>query len=163
MKTLIVYSSETGNSYKLAKAFWEGLTKDDHKEKRIFSIHEHPNPVYFDLIVSAFWVKDGKPDPKTMEFLPTVGEKPLYLLATHASKVGSVIAEKAMEQAKKRAKNAKIVGTFSCQGKVFAPALAKAQSMSKKPAWLADAPSAEGHPNKEETDRVESIAAKIKI
>ena len=163
MKTLIVYSSETGNSYKLAKAFWEGMTNDNHKEKRIFSIHEHPNPVHFDFVVSAFWVKDGKPDPKTMEFLSTVGEKPLYLLATHASKVGSDIVEKAMEQAKKRAKNAKIVGTFSCQGKVFAPHMEKVQAMSKKPAWFADAPSAEGHPNKKEIEKVESIAAKIKI
>ena len=55
-----------------------------------------------------------------------------------------------MKIAKELADKARIIGTFSCQGEVPAEMMEKAAAQDTKPAWLADAPSAKGHPDEKD-------------
>jgi flavodoxin len=162
MKSLVVYSSQTGNSYKLAKAFWEGLP-GTQKDKRLCSIDAVPDVKDYEFVALSFWLKGGKPDPKAEAFLPKVGAKPLFLLATHGAAKGSSHAAKGLEAAKELAPQAKITGTYSCQGEVAPAVLEMAQSKPEPPEWLADASTAQGHPNNTELDEVRGLAGQISL
>jgi flavodoxin len=70
MKTLVVYSSQSGNTKKLADAVYESIAD----EKEILSVEEAPAPENYDFIVLGFWLKAGKPDPKAQEYLPKIGK-----------------------------------------------------------------------------------------
>jgi flavodoxin len=143
MKSLIVYSSQTGNTRKLAEAVFEALPG----EKAIYPVDEAPDPSEYDFIAIGFWLMGGKPDPKSGEYLGKVGEKPLFLFATHGAGVGSDHAIHGMTLAKSLASESDIRGTYSCQGEVNPKILERASKKPEPPVWLADAPDGNGHPN----------------
>jgi len=111
MKSLIVYSSQSGNTKKLAQAVYESLTGS----KEMYAVTEAPDPAGYDLVALGFWLQAGKPDPKSAEYIGKVGKKPLFLFATHGAAAGSDHALKAMDHAKSLAPEADILGTYSCQ------------------------------------------------
>jgi flavodoxin len=143
MKTLVVYSSKSGNTKKLAEAIWEGLGE----EKEINSMEDAPDPSGFDLICVGFWLMAGKPDPKAQEFLSRLSTQKLFLFATHGASAASPHARNAMAEAKRMAPDADIIGSFNCQGEVNPAVLEKAGAKPEPPIWLADAPAAKGHPD----------------
>ena len=143
MKSLVVYSSQTGNTRKLAEAVFEILTGD----KALYPVDEAPDPSGSGFIAVGFWLMGGKPDPKSSEYLGKIGKKPLFLFATHGAGAGSDHAIHGMELAKSLAPESDIRGTYSCQGEVNPNILEKASKKPEPPVWLADAPDANGHPN----------------
>jgi flavodoxin len=138
-----VYSSQTGNTRKLAKAVYEVLTG----EKALYPVDEAPDPAGYDLIALGFWFMQGKPDPKASEYLGRVEKQPLFLFATHGAGAGSDHAIHGMALAKSLAPESDIRGSYSCQGEVNPKILEKASKKPEPPMWLADAPDAIGHPN----------------
>lgn len=144
MKTLIVYSSITGNTRKLAKAINDELGS----EKTFCPIDEAPTHGGFDLVVLGFWIQGGKPDLKSARYLAEIDEgTKLFLFATHGAAAGSEHAAKAMAQAKSLAPAARIVGSFSCPGQVSSAFLETARKKDPQPPWIGDAPGAVGHPD----------------
>lgn len=150
MKTLIVFSSKTGNTQKLAEAVNNRICG----EKTICSVGEAPDPAGFDLVVLGFWLMAGKPDPKSSEFLGKVGNTRLFLMATHGAAADSAHALKAMEHARSIAASAQIAGTFNCQGEVSPAFLEKAAQKDPQPPWIGDAPAAAGHPDNADINRL---------
>jgi hypothetical protein len=143
MKTLIVYSSQTGNTQKLAQAVHDLLGG----EKTFCPIGEAPDPVGFDLVVLGFWFQAGKPDPKATAYLEKMDGTNLFLLATHGAAAKSAHALNGMKQAEAMAPSANILGTFHCQGEVNPTFLEKARQKQPPPPWISDAPEAAGHPD----------------
>jgi flavodoxin len=143
MKSLVAYSSQTGNTRKLAEAVFEALPG----EKVLYPVEEAPDPSGYGFIAVGFWLMSGKPDPKSSEFLVKIGKKPLFLFATHGAGAGSDHAIHGMEVAKSLVFESDIQGTYSCQGEVNPKILEKASKKPEPPVWLADAPGANGHPN----------------
>lgn len=143
MKSLVVYSSQTGNTRKLAEAAFEALSG----EKEILLVDDAPDPSEYDSIVVGFWLKGGKPDPKSAEYLGKVKQKALFLFATHGAAAESNHAIQGMEFAKSLAPESDIRGTYSCQGEVNPKVLEKASKKPQPPVWLTDAQDAVGHPN----------------
>jgi flavodoxin len=143
MKSLVVYSSQSGNTRKLAEAVFDALPG----EKALYPVDEAPDPSDYGFIAVGFWLMGGKPDPKSSEYLGKIGEKPLFLFATHGAGTGSDHAIHAMELAKSLASESDIRGTYSCQGEVNPKVIEKASKKPEPPVWLADAPDADGHPN----------------
>jgi len=143
MKALIVYSSQTGNTEKLAEAIKKQLTC----EIEVFAINEAPEPDGYDLVFLGFWLQAGKPDPKSAEYLTKIGKTKLFLFATHGAATGSTHAANAMASAISLAPSAEIVGTFSCQGEVSQNFLDKARLKNPPPPWIEDAKTANGHPD----------------
>jgi flavodoxin len=143
MKTLIVYSSQTGNTKKMADAVNDVI----NGEKVLCPVAEAPDPAGFDLVVLGYWLMAGKPDPKSADYLAGVGDAKLFLFATHGAAADSAHAAEAMEHAKSLAPSAQVAGTFSCPGEVNPTFLEKALKKDPPPPWIDDAPSAAGHPD----------------
>jgi flavodoxin I len=147
MKSLVVYSSQSENTKKLADVIYENLDG----EKDIFSVEDAPLAKEYDLIAVGFWLMAGKPDPKSAQFLEKLGKDDnLFLFATHGAAKGSDHVQNAVNQAIELTDNAKIVGLFTCQGEVNPKVLEKVKQKPQPPVWIADADDAVGHPNEED-------------
>ena len=104
MKSLIIYSSKSGNTKKLADA----LTVTCCRGKKVCnSVDEKPATDGFDLVCVGFWFQSGKADPKTAELLQGLdSQAPLFLFATHGAAVESDHARNGMKQAEELAASA---------------------------------------------------------
>lgn len=143
MKTLIVYSSKTGNTRTLAEA----LKTAAGNGADIYPVGEAPAPDGYDRIAVGFWLQGGKPDPASAAYLASVGRARLFLFATHGAAADSGHAANAMAQAKALAPDATMVGAFNCPGEVNAELLEKIKKKDPPPPWIDDAPAAVGHPD----------------
>ena len=153
MKSLVVYISQTGNTLKLAQAVFDALTG----EKDIYPINEAPDPSGYDFIAVGFWLKGGKPVSEAIEYLSGIKGKSIFLFATHGAAAESVHAQKAMNYARDLAVEAKIAGTFSCQGEVSPDIIEKLQARTDPPEWFADAPTAKGHPDETDIEELKRL------
>ncbi|MBW1659768.1 MAG: flavodoxin family protein [Deltaproteobacteria bacterium] len=157
MKALVVYSSQSGNTKKLAEAVYEVLPD----EKEIHPVDEAPEPSGYDLVAVGFWFKSGDPDPKSAEYLKKISGTKLFLFATHGAAPDSDHARKGMEAAKALAKGAEIVGTFNCQGVVNPGLLEKVKARPNPPEWIGDADSAVGHPDENDLNALKEKVREI--
>ena len=153
MKSLIVYSSQTGNTRKLAEVVSACLPG----EKQMASVEDAPRPEDFDFIAVGFWLQAGRPDPKAAAYLQTVGHTPLFLFATHGAAADSAHAQKAMAFARTLAPEAAVLGTFNCQGEVNPNVLEKIRNKDPQPPWIGDAGAAVGHPDTKDQDKLRRI------
>jgi flavodoxin len=158
MKSLVLYSSQSGNTKKLADSIYATLPSD----KKISPIDKAPGLLSdFDFIAVGFWFQGGKPDPKTARFLPQLKNIKIFLFATHGAAKGSVHAQQGMAAAKELAAGATVVGTFSCQGEVNPKVLETAAAKPEKPPWLHDAPGAIGHPDQNDLSELRQLIAEL--
>lgn len=150
MNAIVVYSSQTGNTETLARTVHEALGG----ETVLARAEVAPDPAGFDRVAVGFWLKGGKPDPASAEYLSRVGNRKLFLFATHGADPDSDHARNAMEQARSLAPDAEIVGTFHCQGEVEPSFLKKVQAKDPRPPWVDAAPRAAGHPDADDLKRL---------
>ena len=144
MKSLIVYSTQTDNTRKLAHTIHESLPGD----KEISLVGDAPDPEAYDFVAVGFWLMAGKPDPKAAAYLEGLkDEQQVFLFATHGAAKGSAHARQAMQTARELAAGASVVGTYSCQGEVNPKILEKVKSKPQPPVWLDDTATAVGHPD----------------
>ncbi|MEE4137763.1 MAG: flavodoxin family protein, partial [Desulforhopalus sp.] len=111
---------------------------------------EAPEPKGYDVIIAAFWLAGGKPEPKSAEYLQRIASGKLFLVATHGAAADSDHARGALRFAAALPKSAELAGSFSCQGEVNAAVLAQVRKKSPPPPWIADAESAVGHPDEKD-------------
>ncbi len=158
MKTLVVYSSQTGNTKKLANAVYESLKE----EKEIFPVENAPDPKNYDFIALGFWFKGGKPDPKSAEYLGKIGKgKRLFLFATHGASPESDHAKNGIKNAGNLAHNVEIIGSFTCQGEVNPKVMEKVKTKPEPPVWINDAPAAAGHPDDNDINRIKEAVKNL--
>ena len=112
---LLIYSSKTGNTKKLAETVHSKLSGFCD-----FSDIDHaPDPGKYSWIIIGFWVDRGTADKKTLNLLNKIKNKPIVCIGTlgaspeseHAVKVRQTIAEIA-------GKENEYLGCFLCQGKI---------------------------------------------
>ncbi len=65
MKAIVVYSSQTGNTKKLAETVCKGLPTGT----QMCMVDDAPDPTDYDLVALGFWIQAGKPDPKSASYL----------------------------------------------------------------------------------------------
>jgi len=153
MKALVTYSSQTGNTRKLAQTVFNCLNCD----KKIHPIENAPGPEGFDLVVVGFWLKAGKPDPASIEYLKRIGRTDVFLLATHGAAADSEHAKQAMDHAKSLLATARIRGAFNCPGEVDPAILEKVCAKDPQPPWFKDTAKAVGRPNDEDLRALEAV------
>ena len=158
MKSLVVYSSQTGNTRKLAEALCQALPPGT----LLSNVDEAPDPGDFDFVAVGFWLQAGKPDPKSQAYLEKVkGHTRLFLFATHGANPDSEHANNAMAAARAIVDGATVAGCFSCYGEVNPKVLEKVKAKPQPPAWLDDAPNAVGHPNASDLENLNNTLAGI--
>jgi len=113
----------------------------------------------YSLIFIGFPVHSHSVPYKIESFLQKIpqGEK-IALFSTHGSLPGGHLATEALEHAAVIASKAKVLGTFSCRGKV---SMATLEILSKSPehkAWAEMAPSSQTHPDEGDLEDAKSFA-----
>ena len=147
MKQLVVYSSQSGNTKKLAEAAFLRLSE----KKDIYPVAQAPNPDKYDITVVAFWFKGDQPDPDSQKYLKKCGgSTKVFLIGCHGAGKESDEARMGMNKARELAAGANIVGSFSCQGEVPQQVIENAANQDPQPAWLQDAYAAKGHPDNDD-------------
>ncbi|MDO5695812.1 MAG: flavodoxin family protein [Eubacteriales bacterium] len=116
MKTLIAYSSKTGNTKKVAEAI-HATTGGDFVD-----IIANPDVDLdaYEQVIFGFWVDKGGPDEQANAFFETVRNKRVGIFFTlgawpesdHANDVEQVITEMAEDNGNT------VVTTFRCMGKI---------------------------------------------
>jgi flavodoxin len=154
-KILVTYLSQTGNTKKIAEAIFESLGG----EKTIKPVHEVQEIDDYSLIFIGFPVHSHSVPYKIENFLRNIPEgKKIALFSTHGSLSGGRLAREALEHAVSTASKAKVLGTFSCRGKVSMAALEVLSKSPEHKAWTEMAASGRTHPNEGDIEDAKSFA-----
>ncbi len=157
MRSWVVYSSQTGNTKKLAEAVYAALPA----EKELYPVDAAPDAAKYDFVAVGFWLKAGKPDEKAAAYLEKLSGTKVFLFATHGAASDSEHVKNAIKYAEDLAKNAKVVGRFSCQGEIAPQVMEKIRAKPQPPPWIVEAPPAEGHPDENDIKRVRRVVADV--
>jgi len=118
MKTLVVYSSLTGNTKQIAEAVAEVLPSCELRsiEDAPFSLKD------YGLVGVGFWAAKGQPDVKTREWLKGVSHARLAFFGTLGAKPDSEHARDCMDKAEslamEPARGNTVCGSWMCQGRI---------------------------------------------
>ncbi|MFQ5721416.1 MAG: flavodoxin family protein, partial [Candidatus Aminicenantales bacterium] len=144
----------TGNTKKIAEAIYKALKA----EKVIKPVAEVQEIDPYSLIFIGFPVHSHSVPIKVGKLLKRIPRgKKIALFSTHGSHTGSRLSREALEHAVVLAPKAKVLGTFSCRGKVSSNAL---EILSKSPehaAWAEMALSARTHPDEDDLEDVRAF------
>ncbi len=114
MKSLVVYSSRTGNTRMIAEAVHSVMPGGTE----IFPVENAPDPSEYDFIALGFWVDKGAPDAAMSLYMERVLGKFVGLFGTLGAWPDSDHARESMQKAVERVDGNRVLGTFLCQGKV---------------------------------------------
>jgi flavodoxin len=154
-KILVTYISWTGNTKKVADAIFEVL----EGEKTIKTMDEAQILDEYNLIFIGFPVHSHSVPFKTEELIKRIPPgKKIALFSTHGSLTGSRLSREALEHASILASNSKILGTFTCRGKVSLQALEVLSKSPEHKAWAEMAASAQTHPDEHDLEDARSFA-----
>lgn len=118
MNTLVVYSSLSGNTKKVAEAIADVLPSC-----RLVPVEDAPSSVEdYDLVAVGYWAAKGVPDVKTREWLKNVHHAQLAFFGTLGAEPDSKHAHDCMMQANALAmepdRGNTVRGSWMCQGKI---------------------------------------------
>ncbi|MDR0451244.1 MAG: flavodoxin family protein [Treponema sp.] len=115
---LIVYSSKTGNTRKLAEGIHRGLA-EALGAVRIAAVEENPEPSGADWILVGFWADRGNGDQKAMQYLKSLEGRKVGLFGTLGAYPDSDHAKDIRKKMQDQgAKKNTVLGCFLCQGKI---------------------------------------------
>lgn len=116
-KTLVTYSSLTGNTKMVAEKIFEIIDG----EKEIISLNQiqNINIENFNRIIVGFWVDKGNADKRTKEFIKKISGKEIAYFGTLGanpmSKHGNDVRERVSNLCSEKNK---FLGGFLCRGKI---------------------------------------------
>lgn len=158
-KTLVTYFSRTGNTKKVAEAIYQSL----EGEKEIKPIEEVHDLEPYDLIFIGFPVHSHSVPYKVEQFLKGIpAPKKIAFFSTHGSLTGHRLSQEALEHASVVASKAKVLGTFSCRGKLSLQALEALGKSPEHQEWTEMAASAGTHPDEHDLADAKAFAKAIK-
>lgn len=115
MKTLIAFSTETGNTKKLAQEIFNTISG----VKIIKEFSEIQDTNDFDLIYIGFPIHNFGPSDKAKEFIGKIEDnQKVILFATHAMQTESPMNNKQIENCRNTAGHLKVIDIFTCRGEM---------------------------------------------
>lgn len=116
MKTLIVYSSRTGNTKKVAEAIQAALPGD---VDRVVDRNLPADLSAYDFIFAGFWADKGTANAEMAAVLPKLHHAKVAVFATAGAEPESDHAKDCLRNGSALLPgDATLVGTWSCQGKI---------------------------------------------
>ncbi len=152
MKSLIVYSSLTGNTRSVAEAISEICPEPFS----ILPVEDAPaGGGDYDFVVLGYWVDKGMPDKKSRDYLTGLNNKKIGLFGTLGAYPDSDHAKDCMTKAEKLAGSNSVAGHFICQGRVDPKLLERMAKMKNNPHPMTEErkkrlEEAKKHPNEED-------------
>jgi flavodoxin len=156
-KILIAYFSQTGNTKKVAEAIHDEL--DGEKILRSVKDTDDLDLSSFRLIFVGFPVQSHSvPYPAEIFLKALPAGTTTALFSTHGSLTGSRLSREALEYAAVLSSRIKILGTFSCRGRVSPQALEVLRKSPEHDAWAEMAASAHTHPDANDLKEARNFA-----
>lgn len=116
MKTLIVYSSRTGNTKKLAEGIYNNLSLSNMDIK---PLHEVGSVEGYETILVGYWVDKGGPNEEAESFMKELKGKKVGIFATLGAYPDSQHAWDSLLNGENLVKEYNVViGKYICQGKI---------------------------------------------
>jgi len=159
-KALVAYYSLTGNTKLVAEAIWESLEGEKSlKSLKDITSEELPE---FTLLLVGFPVHSHSTPYAVEDFLKKIprGTK-TALFSSHGSLTGSQLSREALEYASVLAAGTKVLGTFSCRGKVSPRALETLKKSPEHQLWIEMAATANTHPDESDLEDARTFAHQI--
>jgi flavodoxin len=154
-KILVTHCSRTGNTKLVAEAIFDEIQGD----KVLKPMAEVEDPTPYTIIFAGFPVQTHSVPYEAEIFLKKIPEgKKVALFSTHGSVTGSRLSREALEYASILVAKAKLVGTFSCRGKVSMKALEILMKSPEHEAWADMAASAATHPDEHDLAEARAFA-----
>jgi len=160
--TLVTYFTQTGNTKKVAESIYENIEGD----KQIMPVREAQKEAIedYDLIFIGFPVHShGVPFAMESFIKKIPPDKKIAFFSTHGSLTGGRLSREAIEHASVLASRTRLLGTFSCRGKVSLNALDILKKSPEHRAWADMAASASTHPDEHDLKEAASFAKWIII
>ncbi|GHV96162.1 flavodoxin [Spirochaetia bacterium] len=115
---LVVYSSKTGNTRKVAEGIASGLGERGFSA-RIVPVEDKPQPAGGEVVLLGFWVDKGSADKKALAYLKSLQGRQIGLFGTLGAYPDSDHAKKSAQKVEElAAKKNTCLGSFMCQGKI---------------------------------------------
>lgn len=114
MKTLVVYTSLTGNTKKVAEAVAAALPGAE-----LFPVKDAPDPAAYDFVAMGFWVDKGLPNKEAGEYMRRIAGKKVFTFFTLGASAASLHAKTCAEAAPKAYGEGTLqLGAYWCQGAI---------------------------------------------
>jgi len=157
-KTLVTYFTRTGNTKLVAEAIEGAVTGP----KDIRPMAEAGDLAGYGLIFAGFPVQSHSVPYRAEVFLRSIpaGRK-VALFCTHGSVTGSPLSREALIHASVLIASARLLGTFSCRGKVSMQALEVLMKSPEHESWADEAASAATHPDARDLEEAREFARSI--
>lgn len=151
MKSLVVYSSLTGNTERVARAVYEALPEP----KTIAPVADAPDPAGFDFVAIGYWVDKGMPDSRAQKFMATVQGAHVGLFGTLGAEPDSDHAKECIRKGEELMAGNIVHGSFLCQGRIDPKIIEAMQKMAADvhpmtPERIARIKEAEKHPDEQD-------------
>lgn len=155
MKTLVVYSSRTGNTKMIAEAVAEAVAPCD-----LFPVQEAPDASAYDFVAVGYWVDKGMPDASCARYMATVKGRKVALFGTlgvdPAHDHAKGCARKGEEMMREGGNT--VYGTVLSQGKIDPSVIEAMRKMAQSvhpmtPERVARIEAAKSHPDEEDCRR----------
>ncbi len=115
LKSLVVYSSLTGNTKKVGEAIAEELAPNCD----IHPVEDNPDTAGYDLVVVGYWVDKGTADAKAAAYLKSIKHSKVAIFATLGAEADSPHAVSSLQKGIDMLDSSnELVGKFICQGKI---------------------------------------------
>lgn len=114
MRSLVVYSSRTGNTRKVAEAVFEILPGP----KEIHPVESAPPPEDFDFVAIGFWVNRGTADEAARSYMARVRGRRVGVFGTLGAYPDSDHAKTCLDRVAALLTENEFMGGFLCQGRV---------------------------------------------
>lgn len=152
---LIVYSSNTGNTKKVAECMQQ--TMPEYFD--IADIKENPDITEYSVIAMGYWVDKGAPNKGCINFMKKISHKKVILFQTVGSEpLGYHALRCAANGGTYLGEGCQVIGVYSCQGELSPQVI---EVMKRMPAGAPHAVSKEnlqrwaaskGHPNESDLE-----------
>lgn len=158
MKSLIVYSSRTGNTRAVAEAIAHVIPEPCE----IVPVENAPDVSDVDFLAIGYWVDKGMPDAKAKTFMEGVKGKKVGLFGTLGAYPDSDHANDCRVKAAELMEGNEILGQFLCQGKIDPKVLEMMAKMASDQHPMTEErkariEEAKKHPNEEDFSNARSV------
>lgn len=157
MKSLIVYSSKTGNTKMVAEAIAEVLPQCDIMPMALAPAYDD-----YDFVAIGYWVDRGGPDADAKQFMQSIKGKWVGLFGTLGAYPDSDHGRECLEKARQAVEGNEVICSFLCMGKVDPKLIEMMQAMPGNrhpmtPERQARLEEAAKHPNQEDLMQAQAM------
>lgn len=132
MKSIVIYSSVTGNTRSVAEAILASLPPG----VPCLPVHKAPPPDEFDFLALGFWVKKAGPDPRQSRYMARIQGKTVAWFGTLAAWPDSPHAMRVRANTAALLDKNTVLGGFLCQGRLEKRRFAAAMAGRSSPGHL---------------------------